>query len=76
MIDALRSEDIINKVGGRFKLTALLQRRAVELMEGAKPLIEKKKDMTNLEIAIQEVLEDKIRIDYDNSDVLPPEELK
>ena len=37
MIETLKSDDIINKVGGRFKLTALIQRRWVELMQGADP---------------------------------------
>ncbi len=41
MIEALRSEEIINKIGGRFKLTALIQRRMVEIMQGARPLVER-----------------------------------
>ena len=76
MIEALRSEDIINKVGGRFKLTALIQRRMVELMEGARPLVERQKGMTDMEVVIQEILDEKIAIDYDNSDVPAPDELK
>jgi hypothetical protein len=27
MIEALKSDEIVNKVGGRFKLTALIQKR-------------------------------------------------
>jgi DNA-directed RNA polymerase subunit omega len=76
MIEALKSEDIINKVGGRFKLTALIQRRVVELMEGARPLVERKKGMTDMEVVIEEILADKIAIDYENSDVPEPGELK
>ena len=34
MIEELKSQDIINKVGGRFKLSALVQKRMLELMEG------------------------------------------
>ncbi|MHC4981859.1 MAG: DNA-directed RNA polymerase subunit omega [Planctomycetota bacterium] len=75
MIEALKSEEIVNKVGGKFKLTALIQKRLVELMEGARPLVERQKGMTDLEVAIQEVLEDKIAIDYEKSDVPTPEEL-
>jgi DNA-directed RNA polymerase subunit omega len=75
MIEALRSEEIIQKVGGRFKLTALIQRRLVELLQGARPLIEREKGMTDMEVAIQEILEDKIEIDYAASDVTDPEEL-
>lgn len=76
MIEALRSEDIVNKVGGRFKLTALIQKRMVEIMQGSRPLVDRKKGMTDMEVAIQEILEDKIGIDYDKSDIPTPEELK
>ncbi len=63
MIDELKSEKIVNKVGGRFKLTALVQRRLGELLQGARPLIEDAQSKTMLEIAIQEILQDKIAID-------------
>jgi DNA-directed RNA polymerase subunit omega len=76
MIEALKSDEIVNKVGGRFKLTALLQKRVLELMEGARPLVERGDHMTDLEVAIQEVLQDKIAIDYENSDLLPPDKVK
>jgi hypothetical protein len=32
--------------------------------------------MTDLEVALQEVLEDKIGIDYEKSDILKPDQLK
>ena len=48
MIEALKSDEIVNKVGGRFKLTALIQKRRMELMDGARPLVEVKHDMTDL----------------------------
>jgi DNA-directed RNA polymerase subunit omega len=76
MIEALKSEDIVNKVGGRFKLTALIQKRMVELMQGGRPLVERVKGMTDMELAIQEILEDKIGIDYEHSDIPTPEDLK
>lgn len=75
MIEALKSDEIVNKVGGRFKLTALLQRRVVELMDGARALVERKDGMTDLEVAIQEVLQDKIAIDYEKSGLLTPDKL-
>lgn len=75
MIEALKSEEIVRKVGGQFKLTALIQRRMVELMQGSRPLVERKKGMTDIEVAIQEILEDKIAIDFDNSDIPRPEEI-
>jgi DNA-directed RNA polymerase subunit omega len=72
MIEALKSEEIIRKVGGRFRLTALIQRRMLELMQGARPLVERTRGMTDMELAIQEILEDKIGIDYERSDLVPP----
>lgn len=63
MIEALKSTEIINKVGGRFKLTALIQRRLEELIQGSRPLIDDTSDMTQMEIVIQEILQDKITID-------------
>ncbi len=63
MIDELKSEEIVNKVGGRFKLTALTQRRLSELLQGARPLIEDAQGKTMLEIVVQEILQDKIAID-------------
>ncbi len=63
MIDELKSEEIVNKVGGRFKLTALIQKRLGELLQGSRPLIEDAAGKTMLEIVIQEVLQDKIAVD-------------
>ena len=57
MIEALKSDEIVNKVGGRFKLTALIQKRMLELMDGARPLVERG-NMTDLEIVVQEILQD------------------
>jgi hypothetical protein len=45
-------------------------------MQGTRPLVERKKGMTEMEVVIQEILEDKISIDYDQSDVGRPESLK
>lgn len=63
MIDELKSEEIVKKVGGRFKLTALVQRRLSELLQGSRPLIEDSEGKTMLEIVVQEILQDKITID-------------
>ena len=63
MIDELKSDRLIKKVGGRFKLTALVQKRLGEILQGARPLIEDTEDKTMLEIVIQEILQDKIGVD-------------
>jgi len=71
MIEALKSDEIVNKVGGRFKLTAMIQKRMMELMDGARPLVERE-NMTDLEVVIQEILQDKIAIDYEKSGLDKP----
>ena len=55
MIEALKSDEIVNKVGGRFKLTALIQKRLVEIIDGARPLIERESGMTDLFTLAQSV---------------------
>ena len=72
MLEALKSEDIINKVGGRFRLTALIQKRLTEILQGSRPLVERKNGMTDLEIVLEEILQDKISIDYEKSDLIKP----
>ncbi len=72
MIEALKSDEIVHKVGGRFKLTALIQKRMLELMDGARPLVERG-HMTDLEVVVQEILQDKIAIDYEASGLERPE---
>ena len=62
MIDELREEAIINKVGGRFKLSTLIQKRLVALNAGSRPLVDLKTD-NKLEIVIQEIIQDKIYLD-------------
>jgi len=74
MIDALKNTELVNKVGGRFKLTALIQKRLLELMQGSRPLIEDTEGRTQLEIVIEEIMQDKIAIDYGASDISEPDE--
>ena len=54
-------------VGGTFKLTALLQKRVVELMRGDPKLVEGKYDNL-IEIALKEILDQKITIIPDVKD--------
>jgi len=74
MIEELKNTDLINKVGGRFKLTALIQKRLEELMQGSRPLIEDTEGKTQLEIVVLEILQDKIAIDYESSDIDKPQD--
>lgn len=62
MIEILKDDTIINKVGGRFRLTALIQKRWVELMQGARPTVDPT-GKSELEIIVQEILEGKVAPD-------------
>jgi len=66
MIEALKGEEIVNKAGGRFKLCALIQRRLVELMDGSRPLVERR-GRSDLELVIAEIVEGKIESEWDES---------
>ena len=68
MIKAFKSEELIHKFGGRFKLTALIQKRWVELLSGSRPMVERG-SMSDLELIIQEIIEGKLSIDYSKSDI-------
>ncbi len=70
MIEALKHAEILDKVGGRFKLAALIQKRMVELIEGSRPLVERKPGMTDMELVIQEILEDKITMEAEKAPTL------
>jgi len=60
--EAFKEEDIVNKVGGRFKLSSLIQKRLVALNRGAPPLVElQTKD--KVAIVVEEIMEDKIYLD-------------
>jgi DNA-directed RNA polymerase subunit omega len=62
MLDELKEEAIVNKVGGRFKLSTLIQKRIVMLNRGSRPLVETK-TQDKMAIVIQEILQDKIYLD-------------
>jgi DNA-directed RNA polymerase subunit omega len=63
MLDELKEEAIVNKVGGRFKLSALIQKRMKALQKGARPLVQVRGG-DQLSIVIQEILQDKIYLDF------------
>ncbi len=75
MIDELRHEELLNKVGGKFKLTALIQRRWLQLLNGERPLVPTEMDgrpLTDMEIIIQEILDGKIEMEL--ADVVDEED--
>lgn len=62
MIDELREEEIVNKVGGRYKLSTLIQKRMIALNSGARPLVALSTN-DKMEIVIAEIMQDKIFLD-------------
>ena len=65
MLDELKEEGIVNKVGGRFKLSTLIQKRMVALNTGARPLVDVRGG-DRLQTVVQEILQDKIYLDASN----------
>ena len=59
------SVDIDLKVGGRFKLSTLIQKRLAALNAGARPLVDVNTH-EKMEIVVQEILQDKIYLDASN----------
>jgi DNA-directed RNA polymerase subunit omega len=62
MLDELKEEAIVNKVGGRFKLSTLIQKRMGALNKGAKPLVDLRTP-NKMAIVIEEIMQDKIYLD-------------
>ncbi|MEE2889360.1 MAG: hypothetical protein VX404_02850 [Planctomycetota bacterium] len=59
VLDVDIEDQLVLKTGGKLQLTALMQKRIVELKRGARPLVEI--DSNDLqEIVIQEILQDKV----------------
>ena len=62
MLDEFREDEIARKVGGRFKLTAMIQKRMVALNRGARPLVDlATKDL--IQIVVAEIMGNKIYLD-------------
>ena len=72
MIEELKDEELIHKIGGRFKLSALIQKRLVALNEGTPSALERGRDTSSatrdrLNTTIQEILQDKIYLNTENT---------
>ncbi len=61
MIETLLTDELIQRVGGRFRLTALIQRRWLQLMQGARPMVDTT-GKTDMEVVIQEIIEGKVEV--------------
>ena len=65
MLEELKEEAIVNKVGGRFKLSTLVQKRLVAINAGSRPLVDIDTE-DKMKIVLQEILQDKIFLDTSN----------
>lgn len=66
MIEELKEEELIEKVGGRFRLSTLIQKRLVYLNRGSRSFVESRDKKDKLQTVIQEIIEDKIYLDMNN----------
>ena len=62
MLDELKEESIVTKVGGRFKLSTLIQKRLIALNSGARALVDARAG-NKMELVLREIMEDKIYLD-------------
>lgn len=72
MIEELKEDSIVNKVGGRFKLATLIQKRLIEVNQGARPYVSLNTN-DKLQIVVQEIIQDKIFLDSSNNVVAAEE---
>ena len=62
MLEELREEEIVNKVGGRLKLSTLIHKRLLQLNQGSRALVDLD-TQDRMKIALQEIVQDKIYLD-------------
>jgi DNA-directed RNA polymerase subunit omega len=65
MLEELKEEEIVNKVGGRFKLSTLIQKRLVQLNAGSRALVDLNTS-DKMAVVLREIAEDKIFLDTSN----------
>jgi DNA-directed RNA polymerase subunit omega len=65
MLEDLRDEEIVNKVGGRFRLSTLIQKRLIQLQRGSRALVNVEAH-DKIHIVLQEIMQDKILLNTDN----------
>lgn len=65
MLEELKEEEIVNKVGGRFKLSTLIQKRLVQLNQGSRALVNVDTH-DKMQIVLQEIMQNKIVLNMEN----------
>lgn len=65
MLEELKEEEIVNKVGGRFKLSTLIQKRLVQLNQGSRALVNIDTH-DKMSIVLQEIVQNKIFLNLED----------
>ncbi len=65
MLEELKEAEVVNKVGGRFKLSTLIQKRLVQLNAGSRALVDLDTG-DKMSVVLQEIMQDKIYLDTSN----------
>lgn len=65
MYEELNDDALIDQVGGRFKLSTLIQKRLVALIKGAPPLV-RLNTKDKMRIVIEEIRQGKVYLDTEN----------
>ena len=73
MLEELKEEQIINKVGGRFKLSTLIQKRIVQLKQGSRVLVDTDGSENQMRVVLKEIQQDKIFLDENDEVQLAPD---
>jgi DNA-directed RNA polymerase subunit K/omega len=69
-VDKTHFEELVEAGGGRFEMTVLVQRLLQELARGGFPMVTSEESRSLIDIALQEVLENKIELQESEADAL------
>lgn len=62
MLEDLKEDEIVNKVGGRFKLATLIQKRLIAINQGSRELVDAR-TRDKMQVVLTEIMNDKILLD-------------
>lgn len=68
MIRKQEFDTLVKRLGGRFKLTVLIQKRIQELARGAPPLVTVEGSRSLIDIALDEIYQGKVGFDLVEDD--------
>ncbi len=72
MLEELKEDQIVNKVGGRFKLATLIQKRMIAINQGSRFVVEPRTS-DKMATVIAEIMEEKINLDLSGNAALASE---